>query len=74
MQAKRWRDEPVEQLSPTIGRRLHHTETMTIAWLTLAKGALVPRHEHPNEQVATVLEGRLRFVVGDEPEFVASRR
>ena len=66
MDAKRWAEEPVEQLSPTIGRRMLHTETMTIAWITLAKGALVPRHEHPNEQIATVLEGRLRFLIGDE--------
>jgi quercetin dioxygenase-like cupin family protein len=71
MDATRWRDEPVEQLSPTIGRRLFHTQTMTVAWITLAKGALVPRHEHPNEQVATVLEGRLRFVVGED-ELIAS--
>jgi quercetin dioxygenase-like cupin family protein len=72
MESKRWRDEPVEQLSPTIGRRMFHTETMTIAWITLAKGALVPRHEHPNEQIATVLEGRLRFLIGDEHELVAN--
>ena len=48
-----------------------HTETMTIAWITLAKGAVVPRHEHPNEQIATILEGRLRFLVGED-ELVAS--
>jgi quercetin dioxygenase-like cupin family protein len=72
MTAKRWTAEPVEQLSPDIGRRMLHTETMTIAWITLAKGALVPRHEHPNEQVATILEGRLRFRIGDDEEFVAS--
>ena len=72
MEPKRWREEPVEQLSPTIGRRMLHTETMTIAWITLAKGALVPRHEHANEQIATVLEGRLRFRVGDGHELVAA--
>ena len=72
MEAKRWREEPVEQLSPTIGRRMLHTDTMTVAWITLAKGAVVPRHEHPNEQIATVLEGRLRFLVGDGDEFVAA--
>ena len=70
MEPKRWRDEPVEQMSPTIGRRVLHTETMTIAWITLAKGAVVPRHDHPNEQIATVLEGRLRFLVGDGKELV----
>jgi quercetin dioxygenase-like cupin family protein len=71
MGAKRWREEPVEQLSPTIGRRMLHTETMTIAWITLAEGAVVPRHEHPNEQIATVLEGQLRFLVDGE-ELVVS--
>jgi quercetin dioxygenase-like cupin family protein len=72
MDAMRWRAEPVEQLSPTIGRRVLNTESMTIAWITLAKGALVPRHEHPNEQIATILEGRLRFLIGDTDELIAS--
>ena len=71
METKRWSEEPVEQLSPAIGRRMLHTETMTIAWITLAKGAVVPRHEHPNEQIATVLEGRLRFLLDGE-KIVAS--
>jgi quercetin dioxygenase-like cupin family protein len=71
MEAKRWRDEPAEQLSPAIGRRMLHTETMTVAWITLAKGALVPRHSHPNEQIVNVLEGRLRFVL-DDGELVAT--
>jgi quercetin dioxygenase-like cupin family protein len=48
-----------------------HTETMTVARIHLAAGAVVPRHEHPNEQVANVLTGRLRFVVGDEEVVVA---
>ena len=47
-----------------------HTATMTVARLVLAKGALVPRHEHPNEQITNVLEGRLRFVIGDEEQIV----
>jgi quercetin dioxygenase-like cupin family protein len=71
MEPTRWREQAVEELSPTIGRRMLNTETMTVAWITLAKGAVVPRHEHPNEQVATVLEGRLRFRV-DGAEFEAA--
>ena len=67
-----WAAEPVEELSPAIGRQLVHTETMTIARITLRSGALVPSHEHPHEQVATVLEGRLRFVVGDEEQVVSA--
>jgi quercetin dioxygenase-like cupin family protein len=33
---------------------------------------VVPRHDHPNEQVANVVSGRLRFVVGDEEVVVAA--
>ena len=69
---KRWRDEPVEQMNPLLGRQLVHTETMTVARLILGKGVDVPMHEHANEQVANVLEGRLRFVVGDGDEYVVA--
>jgi len=68
----RWSDEPVEQVSLTIGRQLIHTETMTVARLLLARGAVVPRHEHESEQIATVLEGKVRFVVGDEERAVSA--
>ena len=61
----------MEQLSPTIGRQVVNTGNMTIARILLQKGAEVPSHEHSNEQIANVLEGSLRFVVGGE-EFVAS--
>jgi quercetin dioxygenase-like cupin family protein len=69
---RRWNDEPVEQLSPLIGRQMAHTETMTVARILLARGALVPRHEHPNEQITTVLEGRLRIVLGEEERIVSA--
>lgn len=72
MDVQRWGDTPIEQLSPTIGRQMIHTDTMTLARVVLAQGALVPRHAHANEQIATVLEGRLRFVVGDEEQVVTA--
>jgi quercetin dioxygenase-like cupin family protein len=65
MGVKRWQEESIEQLSSTVGRRVLHTETMTVALINLAKGAVVPRHSHPNEQVVNVLEGRLRVVLDD---------
>jgi quercetin dioxygenase-like cupin family protein len=67
---QRWSEEPVEQLSATVGRQMIHTETMTLARVQLKRGALVPMHEHDNEQIATVLEGRLRFVVAGEERVV----
>lgn len=69
---QRWAEEPVEELTPSIGRQLVHTETLTVARIHLREGAVVPSHAHPHEQVATVLEGRLRFVVGGEEQIVAT--
>jgi quercetin dioxygenase-like cupin family protein len=66
MNVRQWLVEPVEELSPTIGRQMLHTETMTLARVRLKRGAVVPRHAHANEQIANVLEGRIRFGVGDE--------
>lgn len=72
MDVRRWHDEPVEQLTAAIGRQMLHTETMTVARIHLAAGAIVPSHHHANEQVANIVSGRLRFVVaGDEVELAA---
>ena len=70
METLRWDEVPVEQLSPSIGRQMLHTERMTVARITLASGAVVPEHRHENEQVANVVSGRLRFTVGDEERVV----
>ena len=72
MEVKRWRDEPVEELTPLLGRQLLNTETMTIGRILLAAGAVVPSHHHVHEQVANVLEGRLQFVVGDDERVVSA--
>lgn len=66
MDVLRWDDEPIERLSDGIGRRMLNGEALTLAQITLAAGAVVPEHEHANEQIATVLSGRLRFTVGGE--------
>jgi quercetin dioxygenase-like cupin family protein len=68
----RWQDEPIEALGSGIGRRMLNGEAMTLAQITLAAGAEVPLHEHPNEQIATVLSGRLRFAIGDEEREVGA--
>jgi quercetin dioxygenase-like cupin family protein len=66
MELRRWHSEPIEQLSESIGRQMLHTATMTVARVYLAAGAVVPRHQHENEQVANVISGRLRFVIGED--------
>src|SRR5260221_13651993 len=67
----RWEELPHEQLSPLIGRRLINGGEMMIAQGYLAKGAIVPKHSHENEQLTYILEGCLRFWLGeDESEVV----
>jgi quercetin dioxygenase-like cupin family protein len=66
----RWDDLPKEELTPLIGRRLVTGERMMIAHVYLAKGAIVPRHVHENEQLTYILEGTLRFSLGDDGEQV----
>jgi quercetin dioxygenase-like cupin family protein len=61
----RWDDMPVDQLSDTIGRRFITGKDMMLAHVYLKKGAIVPRHQHINEQITYILEGALRFHVGE---------
>jgi quercetin dioxygenase-like cupin family protein len=62
----RWEDIPKEELSPLIKRRLVTGERIMLAHVYLAKGAIVPRHAHENEQLTYILEGTLRFWLGDD--------
>ena len=59
-----WNAIPEEIMSPLLSRQVIHTEHMTIARLKIRKGALVPLHQHPNEQVSMIDAGVLRFEVG----------
>jgi quercetin dioxygenase-like cupin family protein len=56
-----WAEIPLEQLTPLLSRRVIHTPALTIAKLTLLKGAIVPLHHHVNEQVTMMQSGALRF-------------
>lgn len=60
----RWAEVPIEAMSPTIGRQYVTGERAMVARVLLKKGAHVPVHSHPNEQIAYILEGALRFVLG----------
>ena len=64
----RWDDLPLEELNPTIGRRLVTGERMMIAHVYLQQGAIVPKHEHDNEQLTYILEGTLRLWLGPDDD------
>ncbi len=62
----RWEDMPREELKDGVQRRFVSTERMMIAHIDFDEGAVVPRHEHENEQLTYILEGTLRFWLGDD--------
>ena len=62
----RWDDMPHEKVTDTITRKLVTSERMMLAHVYLAKGAIVPRHSHENEQLTYILSGALKFSLGED--------
>jgi quercetin dioxygenase-like cupin family protein len=62
----RWEDMPKERVTDDLDRRLVTGERMMLAHVYLKKGCIVPRHQHENEQITYVLEGALRFWLGED--------
>ena len=62
----RWDDMPRERVTDAIDRRIVTAERMMIAHVYLKKGAVVPKHSHENEQITYILEGALRFWIGED--------
>jgi quercetin dioxygenase-like cupin family protein len=70
----RWEDMPKERVTDQLSRRLVTGERMMLAHVYLDRGCVVPRHSHENEQITYILEGALRFWIGeDESEEVVVR-
>jgi quercetin dioxygenase-like cupin family protein len=62
-----WSCITTELLSPQIRRQYVNTGNVTVARFFLKKGVVVPEHKHPNEQIAFVLSGKMRFIVDGKP-------
>ena len=60
----RWNDLPRERLGEKLERRYVTGQHLTLAQFFLARGCVVPTHEHESEQFAHVLSGCLRFRLG----------
>jgi quercetin dioxygenase-like cupin family protein len=60
------RDLAERQMALGIYGRPVHSEQMTVNYVRLDKGAILPLHHHPHEQITNVLKGELEMTVGDE--------
>jgi quercetin dioxygenase-like cupin family protein len=61
-----WENLPRESVSPLLDRRLITGDKMMIAHVYLKKGCIVPKHSHMNEQITYILEGELKFWIGED--------
>lgn len=62
----RWDQVQREDLHERLARRLITGDQLMLAHVYLKKGCVVPKHSHTNEQFTYILEGTLRFLVGDD--------
>ena len=59
-----------ERVNDMLDRRLITGERVMLAHVYLKKGCVVPKHSHENEQITYILEGALRFKLGEDQKEV----
>jgi quercetin dioxygenase-like cupin family protein len=70
----KWSDVPLETVTPMLDRKLITGDRMMLAQVFLKKGCIVARHQHHNEQLTYILEGCLRFWIGEDESHVQDVR
>ncbi|MFN0215018.1 MAG: cupin domain-containing protein [Saprospiraceae bacterium] len=54
---------PARELVKGFHAKFVHTEHVTIGFVDIESGSILPEHQHIHEQTTTVLEGKLELVV-----------
>jgi quercetin dioxygenase-like cupin family protein len=63
---------PQEPLMDKVLRQFVSGEKLTLTRFELKKGAVVPEHSHPNEQISYILSGAAKFIVAGKEYTVRS--
>ena len=63
-----WGKVPLERLNNKISRKLVTSDRMMVAHVYIEKDGIVPQHSHHNEQITYVLEGALKFLLGEDQD------
>lgn len=58
---------PVREIFPGLRARVIHSDFVSHSWVEVDPGATFPEHQHPHEQIVSVLSGELELVVGGAP-------
>lgn len=62
---------PVENPEGIFRTTMGFTENAMLCHFNMKKGAMVPLHNHPAEQVGYVVSGRIKFIKKDGDGFIA---
>lgn len=55
---------PEKELAEGIRGRYFHTNSTTIGFVDIDKGAILPAHSHMHEQTTQITEGQLEMTIG----------
>jgi quercetin dioxygenase-like cupin family protein len=62
----RWDEIALEKVTEMMSQKIITGEREMLAQIYLKRGALIPLHSHESEQMTYILQGALRFLVGNE--------
>ena len=54
---------PVREIFPGLRARLIHSDRVSHSWVEADAGATFPEHQHPHEQIVSMIAGELELVV-----------
>lgn len=63
-----WDEVSTQRVTAGIDRQIVWGDNVMLVRLTMAKGASVQVHAHPNEQMTYILKGRISFTYGHQME------
>jgi quercetin dioxygenase-like cupin family protein len=58
---------PAKELMPGITGHYAHGTNLTLGYVEVKKGSILPEHRHVHEQITFVLEGQLDMIIGGVP-------
>lgn len=59
-----------KEIVPGFHGRFIHSKNMTIAYWEIKEGASIPVHNHVNEMIVNVIEGRLELTIGTKTKIL----
>ncbi len=59
-----------KEMIPGFHARMHHGEHMTVSFWNVDKGAALPAHRHPHEQITAIIRGTFEMTVEGEKKII----